>query len=86
MNQKCPKSQNNVSEHKNTAGTSCTPLRMIKYHGVTYSRRWATEKSFKKMELMYFEKEEENNAPIDIDDDDIYDNTDLFYEEDDEED
>ena len=32
---------------------------------------------------MEFEEEEENNAPIDIDDDDSYNNTDLFCEEDD---
>ena len=38
------------------------------------------------MELLEFEKEEENNAPIDIDDDDKYDNSDLFCEEDDNED
>ena len=38
------------------------------------------------MELLVFEEEEENKAPIDIDDDDNYDNTDLFCEEDDEED
>ena len=38
------------------------------------------------MELLEFEEEEENNAPIDTDDDDNYDNTDLFFEEVDEED
>ena len=38
------------------------------------------------MELLEFEEEEENIAPIDIDDDHNYDNTDLFCEEDDEED
>ena len=37
------------------------------------------------MELLQFEEEEENNAPIDIDYDDNYDDTDLFCEEDDEE-
>ena len=36
--------------------------------------------------MMELEVEDENNAPIDIDDDDNYDNTDLFCEEDDEED
>ena len=46
----------------------------------------ATEKFFRKMELLEFEEEEENNAPINIDDDDNYDNTELFCEEDDEED
>ena len=47
----------------------------------------ATERSFRKMELLKeFEEEEENNAPDDIDDDDNYDNTDLFCEEDHEED
>ena len=47
----------------------------------------ATERSFRKMELLKeFEEEEENNAPHDIDDDDNYDNTDLFCEEDHEED
>ena len=46
----------------------------------------ATEKSFRKMKLLEFREEEENNAPIDIDDDDSYDNTDLFCEEEDEED
>ena len=38
------------------------------------------------MELLEFEEEEENNAPIDIDDDDNYKNADLICEEDDEED
>ena len=38
------------------------------------------------MKLLAFEEEEENCAPIAIDDDDKYDNTDLFCEEDDEED
>ena len=37
------------------------------------------------MELLEFE-EEENIAPIDVDDDDNYDHTDLFCEEDNEED
>ena len=46
----------------------------------------ATERSFRKMELLKeFEEEEENNAPDDIDDDDNYDSTDLFCEEDHEE-
>ena len=36
------------------------------------------------MELLEFEDEEENNALIDIDEDDNYDKTDLFSEEDDE--
>ena len=34
------------------------------------------------MQLLEFEEEEENNAPIDIDDDDNYNSTDLFCEED----
>ena len=38
------------------------------------------------MKVLEFEKEEDNNAPIDIDDDGKYDKTDLFYEEDDVED
>ena len=38
------------------------------------------------MELLEFEEEEEINAPSDIDDDDISDNTDLFCQEDEEED
>ena len=47
----------------------------------------ATERSFRKIELLKeFEEEEENNAPDDIDDHDIYDSTDLFCEEDHEED
>ena len=46
----------------------------------------ATERSFGKMELSEFELEEKNDAPIDIDDDDKYDDTDLFNEEDNEED
>ena len=42
----------------------------------------ATERSFRKMELLKeFEEEEENNALDDIDDDDNYYNTDLFCEE-----
>ena len=45
----------------------------------------ATESSFRKMDLLEFEEEEENNARIDIDVDDNFDNTDLFCEEDDEE-
>ena len=44
----------------------------------------ATERSFRKMELLEFEDEEENNAAIDLDYDDNYDGTDLFCEEDDE--
>ena len=47
----------------------------------------ATERSFRKIELVKeVEEEEENNAPDDIDDDDSYDSTDLFREEDHEED
>ena len=37
------------------------------------------------MELLEFEEEVENNAAIDNEDDDKYDKTDLFSEEDDEE-
>ena len=44
-----------------------------------------TERSFGKMELLEFEEGEDNIAPIQIDDNDNYDDTDLFYEEDDEE-
>ena len=47
----------------------------------------ATERSFRKMELLKeFEEEEENNAPDDINDDDNYGSTDLFCEEDHDED
>ena len=42
----------------------------------------ATESSFRKMELLEFEEEKENNAPIDIDVADKYDNTDPFCEDD----
>ena len=38
------------------------------------------------MELLEFEEEQENNAPIDTDADNNYDNTDIFCEEDDEDD
>ena len=38
------------------------------------------------MELLKSEEEEDNKVPIDNDDEDNYDNTDLFCEEDDEED
>ena len=37
MNQKCPKSRKNESEIKNTPGTICTTLRILKYRGVTCS-------------------------------------------------
>ena len=83
MNQKCPRSRKVEKDIKNTPGTICTPLGTNKYYGVKYSRRWATERSFRKMELLDFEG---NFATIDIDDDDNYDNTDVFCEEDDEED
>ena len=57
----------------------------INTEGLLIRVRGATERCFRKMELLDFEEEEENNAPIDIDDvDDNYDNTDLFSEEDDE--
>ena len=47
----------------------------------------ATERSFRKVELLKkFEEEEEENAPGDFDDDNNYDNTDLFCEEDHEKD
>ena len=59
---------------------------MNKKRGVTYLRRWATARSFRNMEMLEFEKEEENNAPIYIDIADFYDNTDLFCEDDDKED
>ena len=36
------------SEIKNIAGTICTPLRMNKYRGVTYSRRWVRREVFQK--------------------------------------
>ena len=46
----------------------------------------ATQRSFRKMELLKeFELEEESNAANKIDDDDNFDNTDLFSEEYDEE-
>ena len=70
---------------KNTAGTICTPLRTNKYRGVTYSVDGASERSFKKIKFLEFEEEEENNSPTDFDDDG-FDNTDLFCDEDDEED
>ena len=62
-----------LSERINTAGL------LIRVGG-------ATDRFFRKMELLELEKEEENNAHIDINDDDSYDNTVLFCEEDDEED
>ena len=46
----------------------------------------ATERSFRERELLEFEEDEENSTPIDNDDDDNYDNTHLFCEEDNEED
>ena len=47
----------------------------------------ATERSFRKIELLKeFKEEEENNAPNVIDDDNNFDNKDLFCEEEDEED
>ena len=47
----------------------------------------ATERSFRKMELLKeFEEEEENNALDDVADDNNYDNSDLFCEEVDEKD
>ena len=47
----------------------------------------ATERSFRKMELLKkAEEEEENNAPDDVADDNNYDKSDLFCEEVDEED
>ena len=48
--------------------------------------RFATKRSFRKIKLLEFGEEEENNASIDIDDDDLYDTTDVFCEQDDEED
>ena len=88
MDQKFPKSRKVESEIKNTGGKICTPLRFStnEYRGIFFCLGGATVRSFKKMEMVECEKEEENNAPIDIDDDDSYDNTDLFCEEDDEED
>ena len=62
-----------LSERINTAGL------LIRVGG-------DTERSFGKMELSDFEGEEKNDVPIDIDDDDNYDDTDLFCEEDDAED
>ena len=44
-----------------------------------------TEKSFRKMELLEFGEDEKNTAAIDNDDDDNFDNTDLFCVEDDKE-
>ena len=92
MNQKCPETWKVESEIKNAAGTICTTPRTNKYRAVTYWRRWGhqrrwgtTEKSFRKMELLEFEEQGENNARFHIDDDDDnYDKTDLFREEDDE--
>ena len=46
----------------------------------------ATEKSFRKIELLELEGEEEKNTPTDIDYDHKFDRTDLFCEEDDEKD
>ena len=48
--------------------------------------RGGTKRSLRRMELLEFEEAEENNAPIDMDDDDNYDNTNLFCEADDGED
>ena len=57
----------------------------IKTAGLLIRVSGATEKSFRKMELLEFE-EEEKIAPIDIDDGDSFFETDLFCEEDDEKD
>ena len=46
----------------------------------------ASERSFRKMDLLEFEGEEEIKALIDVDDLDNYDNPDLFCEEDNEKD
>ena len=86
MNLKCPKSRKlrvklktlqvqfaQLSERINTAGL------LIRVGG-------ATERSFRKMELLKFEEEEENNAAIDNGNDDNCDNSDLFCEDDDDED
>ena len=54
-----------LSERMNTAGI------LIRVGG-------ATERSFRKKELLEFEEEEESNTTIHIDDDDNYDKTDLF--------
>ena len=89
MNQKCTKSRKVGSEIKNTPGSFCTPLRTTNYRGVPYSPRVLLikiERFSRKMEVLEFEEEEENIAPSDFDDDDNHDNTDLFCEEDDEED
>ena len=51
--------------------------------GLLFSVAEAIETSFRMMKLLEFEEEEEIFAAIDIDNDDNYDNTDVFCEEDD---
>ena len=86
MNQKCPKSWKIESE-KTTSHVQFAHLtERINTTGLLIHVGKATETSFRKMELLEFEEKEENNAPTDIDDNDNYDNTDLFCEEEDEKD
>ena len=71
-------------EIENTPDTVGTLLRTNVYRGLLIRVGGAIERLFKK-KLLEFEEEEENNAPIGIDVNDNYDNTDLFCEKVDEE-
>ena len=87
MNRKCPKSRKVESEIK-TLKVQLKHLskRRITNAGLLIRVGGATERSFRKMELLEFEEKEENNARIDIDVDGNFDNTDLFCGEVDEDD
>ena len=71
INQKCPKSRKVERRLKNSQGTICPPLNGIIRFFIRVSG--ATDGSFRKMELLEFEEEEEANARIDNDDADVYD-------------
>ena len=83
MNQKCSKSRKVERENKTLQVHFAHLLEQLSTVGLFIRVDGAAERSFRKIELLEFEEEEENNSPIDIDDDVNY-NTDLFCEEDDE--
>ena len=72
MNQKYPESRKIESENENTAGTICTPLRTKKKpRGYLFASLGPTRGLSEKWNcLIDVEEEKDDNAPIDIDDDD----------------
>ena len=85
MNQKSSKSRKVERENKTLQVQLAYLLEQLNTAGLFFGVGGAAERSFRELELLEFEEEEENSSPIEVDDDVKY-NTDLFCQENDEKD